>query len=264
MSVLNKKKIIFNIITIFPNMFKAITKYGITKKAIKEGFININIFNLRNFSNKKNKNVDDRPYGGGAGMLMSIEPIVNAINHIKKKKNIKTKVIYLSPQGKLLNQNEITKISNYKNLIIICGRYEGIDERIIKYEIDEEWSIGDYILSGGELPAMILLDALIRLIPGVVSKKESVKNESFSKTGLLDYPSYTRPKNFNNMLVPKVLLSGHHEKIRKWRIKQSLNNTLIKRPKLIVFKNLNEEQKKYYFKLKKNNIFIKKNRKKYE
>ncbi|ACL30196.1 tRNA (guanosine(37)-N1)-methyltransferase TrmD [Buchnera aphidicola str. APS (Acyrthosiphon pisum)] len=228
----NETIICFNIITIFPEMFYAITNYGIIGQAIKKKIININFFNPRNFSKNKYKSVDDRPYGGGPGMLMSFEPLYLAIQQAKStSKNVT--VIYLSPQGKELKQNHIEELLvKKKKIVFICGRYEGIDQRIIDNQVDEEWSIGSYILTGGELAAMVMIDAISRLIPGVIKTKKSIEEDSFTND-LLDYPNYTRPKIIKNMSVPQVLLSGNHNEIRLWRLKQSLGTTWIKRPDLI-------------------------------
>jgi len=225
----------FNVITIFPEMFCAITDYGIIGKAIKKKIINITFLNPRNFSKNKYKSIDDRPYGGGPGMLMSAEPLYLAIQYAKSTLKNAT-VIYLSPQGKELQQNNIKKLINKKKIILICGRYEGIDQRIIDNQVDEEWSIGNYILTGGELAAMVMIDSISRLIPGVVKTQKSVEEDSFCNY-LLDYPSYTRPQIIENMSVPKVLLSGNHNQIRLWRLKQSLGKTWMKRPDLLKKKN---------------------------
>jgi len=222
-------------------MFHAITQYGITSKAIKKNIINLTFCNPREFSKNKYKSIDDRPYGGGPGMLMSVEPLYLAVHHSKSLLKNAT-VIYLSPQGKKFQQNKIQSLINKKKIIFICGRYEGIDQRIIDNEVDEEWSIGDYILTGGELAAMIIIDAISRLIPGVIKKKQSVEEDSFSDN-LLDHPHYTRPKIINNMTVPKVLLSGNHNKIRIWRLQESLGKTWIKRPDLLKKRLLQKEEK---------------------
>lgn len=231
----------FKIITIFPEMFHAIMNYGITGKAIKKKIININFVNPRDFAKNKQKSVDNRPYGGGPGMLMSAEPLYLSIQYARSILKDAT-VIYLSPQGKKLKQNKIPKLIKKKNIIFICGRYEGIDQRIIDNYVHEEWSIGNYILTGGELAAMVIIDSVSRLIPGVIKKKESIKQDSFSNN-LLDYPNYTRPRKFNEISVPKILLSGNHKKIYLWRLQQSLGKTWIKRPDLIEEKILNKEEK---------------------
>ncbi|AHG59993.1 tRNA (guanosine(37)-N1)-methyltransferase TrmD [Buchnera aphidicola] len=236
----DKTLIWFKIITIFPEMFRAITDYGVIGKAIKKNIINIDFLNPRNFTNNKYRSIDDRPYGGGPGMLMSVEPLYLSIQHAKS--TLKDAfVIYLSPQGKQLEQNCIQKLIDKKKIILICGRYEGIDQRIIDSQVNEEWSIGNYILTGGELAAMIMIDSISRLIPGVIKKKQSLEQDSFSNN-LLDYPNYTRPRIIYNMSVPKILLSGNHDKIRLWRLKQSLGNTWIKRPDLLKKNFLTKEE----------------------
>lgn len=230
------------IVTLFPKMFQAITEYGITSRAHKKGLIDIQYWNPRDFTADKYRSVDDHPYGGGSGMLMMIQPLHDAINAAKGSKIPLPKVIYLSPQGKKLDHYGVNEISKKKNLILVCGRYEGIDERIIQHDIDEELSIGDYILSGGELPAMILIDAICRLIPGVLGGINSCQEESFLKN-LLEYPHYTRPKIFQGLKVPNLLLSGNHHQISRWRLKQSLGRTWIKRPDLLSRIILKKEEK---------------------
>ncbi|XBC42144.1 MAG: tRNA (guanosine(37)-N1)-methyltransferase TrmD [Buchnera aphidicola (Meitanaphis elongallis)] len=221
------------IISIFPEMFCTITNYGITRKAIQKGIMKLDIINPRDHTNNKHRNIDDRPYGGGSGMLMTAEPLKSAIEYTKSILKHNTKVFYLSPKGSKLNQKKIITLSKMQHIILLCGRYKGIDERLIHSKIiDEEISIGDYILSGGELPAMVLIDTLCRLIPGSLGRQQSKKDDSFYH-GLLDCPHYTRPKIFNNIKVPKILLSGNHQKIKIWRLKQSLGYTWIKRPDLL-------------------------------
>lgn len=225
-----------DVVTIFPDMFDNIIEFGVLKEAFKKNICQLNIYNLRDFSNYKHGRVDDRPYGGGPGMVLMPEPIDNAITFIKKKNKIKKKekqkTILLSPRGEKLNQNKLKYLSNLENIILICGRYEGVDERVINSLIDFEISIGDYVLTGGEIPAMVIIDGAIRLLPGVVGKEESLKSESF-EDNLLDYPQYTRPPVFKGMDVPKILLSGNHKDIQKWRKEKSLEITRIKRPDLI-------------------------------
>lgn len=225
-----------DVVTIFPDMFDNIIEFGVLKEAFKKNICQLNIYNLRDFSNYKHGRVDDRPYGGGPGMVLMPEPIDNAITFIKKKNKIKKKekqkTILLSPRGEKLNQNKLKYLSNLENIILICGRYEGVDERVIDSLIDFEISIGDYVLTGGEIPAMVIIDGAIRLLPGVVGKEESLKSESF-EDNLLDYPQYTRPPVFKGMDVPKILLSGNHKDIQKWRKEKSLEITRIKRPDLI-------------------------------
>lgn len=251
--------IIFSIITIFPEMFKSILNYGMISHAIKKKIITLNFWNPRDYSNNKYKKIDDKIYGGGPGMLMKFEPIFLAIQDAKKKNpNIRNTVIYLSPQGKIIHHKYISHFKKKKHIILICGRYEGIDERIIQNQVNEEWSIGDYVLTGGELPAMVLIDMISRTIPGVLNKSSSLEDESFSKI-LLDYPQYTRPRIINNLKVPSILLSGNHKKIKKWKMQNSIENTWIKRPDLIKKKNLSKKEKKILHKYKK---FIKIKKKK--
>ncbi|WWO95209.1 MAG: tRNA (guanosine(37)-N1)-methyltransferase TrmD [Candidatus Dasytiphilus stammeri] len=230
------------VISLFPPMFKAITDYGITSKAINKGLLTIQYWNPRDFTRNKHKTVDDRPYGGGSGMLMMVQPLRDAIHAAKHTAGHLVKVIYLSPQGRKLDQKGVNELAKSTKIILVCGRYEGIDERIISMEIDEEWSVGDYIVSGGELPAMILIDALTRLIPGAVGKDfRSVEEDSFFK-GLLEYPHFTRPKLLEGKSIPAVLLSGNHYKIKQWRIKQSLGRTWLRRPDLLKNFRFNQEQ----------------------
>jgi tRNA (guanine37-N1)-methyltransferase len=222
-----------DIITIFPKMFEQVLNESIIRRAQNKGKVKIYIHNLRDYSQDKHKKVDDRPYGGGSGMIMRPEPIFRAVEDIKSKiKNKKSKVILLSPQGKRLNQELVKELARLKNLILICGHYEGVDERVKRYLVDEEISIGDYILTGGEIPAMVLVDCVVRLIPGVLGNKKSLKFESF-QGNLLEYPQYTRPANFRGMKVPKVLLSGDHKKIEAFRKREALRITLEKRPDLL-------------------------------
>ncbi|MBA7640369.1 tRNA (guanine-N(1)-)-methyltransferase [subsurface metagenome] len=225
-----------DVVTIFPDMFNNIIEFGVLKEAFKKNICQLNIYNLRDFSNYKRGRVDDRPYGGGPGMVLMPEPIDGAITFIKKKNKIKKKekqkTILLAPRGEKMNQNKLKYLVNLENIILICGRYEGVDERVIDSLIDFEISIGDYVLTGGEIPAMVIIDGVIRLLPGVVGKEESLKLESF-EDNLLDYPQYTRPPVFKGMAVPKILLSGNHKDIQKWRKEKSLEITRIRRPDLI-------------------------------
>lgn len=222
-----------DIITIFPNVFSPILNESIIRRAQNKGKVKIYVHNLRDYSSDKHKKVDDRPFGGGSGMLMRPEPIFKAVEYIKSKvKSKKSKVILLCPQGKKLTQGACERLAKYKHLILICGHYEGVDERVRKYLVDEEVSIGDYVLTGGELPAMVLIDSVIRLIPGVLGDKNSLNFESF-EGNLLEYPHYTRPANFRNMRVPEILLSGDHKKIEAWRKEQALRRTKQRRPDLL-------------------------------
>lgn len=242
------------IITLFPEMFKAITDFGVTGRAVKQNLLQIKCWNPRDFTFDKHKTVDDRPYGGGPGMLMMVQPLRDAIIAAKETARAveggEAKVIYLSPQGRKLDQAGVQTLSSNQKLILICGRYEGVDERLIQAEVDEEWSIGDYVLTGGELPAMTLIDAVARFIPGVLGKQASALEDSFAD-GLLDCPHYTRPEVLDGMPVPEVLMSGHHENIRRWRLEQSLQRTWLRRPELLDSLALTDEQRVLLAKIKK-------------
>ena len=218
----------FDVLTLFPEMFEPL-KQSIIGKAIEKGIIELNLINIRDFSKDKHKKVDDTPYGGGAGMVMMPEVVYDAYCSIKEKEN--AKVIYLSPQGKKLNQAKVVELSKRQHLILLCGHYEGIDQRVLDEIVDEEISIGDYVLTGGELPAMVLIDSVSRYVEGVL-KEDSIKEETFSNN-LLEYPQYTRPEVFRGKKVPEVLLSGHHENIKKWREEKSLEITKLKRPDIL-------------------------------
>jgi tRNA (guanine37-N1)-methyltransferase len=221
----------FEIITLFPEMFSAIKEEGVVARAIKKSIISIREWQLRDFSSNKYKNIDDKPYGGGGGMVMQVKPIRDCIAKIKKQ-NPKTKVIYLSPQGQKLNQSLVEKLASFDSLTLLCGRYEGVDERIIENDIDYEVSIGDYVISGGELAAMVLIDSVSRRLPNVLGNQDSLK-DSFTDN-LLDYPHYTRPEDVDGHAVPEVLLSGNQAKIDAWRLEQSIKRTKQKRPDLKV------------------------------
>ncbi len=228
----------FTILTLFPEMFEPI-KHSIIERASKNNLININLINIRDFSKDKHKHVDDTPYGGGAGMVIKPDVVYDAYNSINDEN---AKVIYLSPKGKTLNQKKVKELSKEKHLVLLCGHYEGIDQRVLDEIVDEEISIGDYVLTGGELPAMVLIDSVSRYVEGVLSE-DSTKEESFSNN-LLEYPQYTRPEIFNGKKVPEVLTSGNHQKIDDWRKEQSLITTYLKRPEL-----LNESEKELAKKL---------------
>lgn len=232
------------IISLFPKMFRAITDYGITSRAIKNGILHIQYWNPRDFCKDRRRTVDNRPYGGGPGMLMMVQPLRDAIREAKYQAGKEVKVIYLSPQGRILNQYGVIELAtNNSKIILVCGRYKGVDERLIFTEIDEEWSIGDYILSGGELAAMILIDSVSRFIPGVLGRQTSAAEDSFA-SGILDCPHYTRPEWMDGIGVPPVLLSGNHTEIHRWRMKQSLGRTWLKRPELLGKISLTDEQAK--------------------
>ena len=225
----------FDVLTLFPEMFETL-KESIIGKALERKIIEINTINIRDFSKNKHKKVDDTPYGGGAGMVMMPDVVYDSYMSIPHKEN--AKVIYLSPKGKVLNQQKVEELSKQEHLILLCGHYEGIDQRVLDEIVDEEISIGDYVLTGGELPAMVLIDSVSRYVEGVLNK-ESVSEESFTN-GLLEYPQYTRPEVFLNKKVPEILLSGHHENIKKWRREQSLEITKQKRPELLKKKGVME------------------------
>lgn len=220
----------FDVLTLFPEMFEPLNQ-SIIGKAVEKELIDINLINIRDFSKDKHKKVDDTPYGGGAGMVMRPDVVYDTYKSVKTDKS---KVIYMSPQGKTLNQKKVESLSQEEHLIILCGHYEGIDQRVLDKIVDEEISIGDYVLTGGEIPAMVLIDSVCRYVEGVL-KSESIKEESFSN-GLLEYPQYTRPEIFEGESVPEILLSGHHENIRKWRKEKSLEITQEKRPDLLKWK----------------------------
>ena len=217
----------FDILTLFPEMFEPL-KHSIIERATKKKLIEINIINIRDFSKDKHKKVDDTPYGGGAGMVMKADVVYDAYKSVEDKN---AKVIFLSPQGNLLNQKKVQELSKEKHLILLCGHYEGIDQRVLDEIVDEEISIGDYVLTGGELPAMVLVDSVSRYVEGVLSK-DSTSEESFSN-GYLEYSQYTRPEVFLGKKVPEILQSGNHQKIEEWRRNSSLKNTLLKRPDLL-------------------------------
>ncbi len=224
----------FDILTLFPNMFDILNE-SILGRAQEKNLININVVNIRDFSKDKHNKVDDTPYGGGAGMVMRADVVYDCYNSVKTDDS---KVIYLSPQGKTLDQDKVKELSKEKHLILLCGHYEGIDQRVIDEIVDEEISIGDYVLTGGELPAMVLIDSVSRYVEGVLNK-ESIQEESFTDN-LLEYPQYTRPEVFLGKKVPEVLLTGHHQNIEKWRKEQSIKITQSKRPDLMEkYKNNN-------------------------
>lgn len=231
----------FDVITLFPGMVKAMSEQGVTGRAFKRGLTDLHLWNPRDYTADVHRTVDDRPYGGGPGMVMKLQPVKSAILHAKQAAP-ESKVIYLSPQGRQLNQQAVENLSKQTGLILLAGLYEGVDERLIDAYVDEEWSIGDYVLSGGELPAMVLMDVVIRLLPDVLNKSESAEQDSFS-SGLLDCPHYTRPEEVDGVKVPDVLLSGDHAKIRRWRLAQSLQRTWLRRPDLLEKHDLSDEER---------------------
>ncbi|MGA0937524.1 MAG: tRNA (guanosine(37)-N1)-methyltransferase TrmD [Sedimenticolaceae bacterium] len=229
----------FDVITLFPEMFDAI-RLGVTGRAIDKGLAKLVLWNPRDYTEDVHQTVDDRPYGGGPGMVMKVEPLLAAIQAAKAQ-NPTSKVVYLSPQGQRFVQATALAATQTSGIILIAGRYEGIDERVIHSFVDEEWSLGDFVLSGGELPAMVVIDSMIRLLPGALGHAESAEQDSFSD-GLLDCPHYTRPENILDQDVPSVLLSGDHEKIRLWRLQQALGRTWLRRPDLLEGRELNKQE----------------------
>jgi tRNA (guanine37-N1)-methyltransferase len=239
----------FGVVTLFPEMFEPFLNQGVFGRAVKNGIIQVDLFNPRDYTTDKHRTVDDRPYGGGPGMLMMVQPLTDAISDAKAALGENSLVVYLTPQGQTLNQTAVQSLTQLPNIILVAGRYEGIDERVINALVDQEWSIGDYVLSGGELPAMVLMDSVSRLLPDVLGHSQSAVEDSFAN-GLLDCPHYTRPEVLNGEVVPSVLLSGNHEKIRQWRLTNSLKRTLERRPDLLNYLALTEEQQKILTQLK--------------
>ncbi|MBM7455289.1 tRNA (guanine37-N1)-methyltransferase [Oceanisphaera litoralis] len=229
------------VVSLFPEMFRAVSDFGVTGRAVKDGLLTFECWNPRDFTRDKHRTVDDRPYGGGPGMLMMVQPLRDAIAAARQAAGEGVRVIYLSPQGRKLDQQGVTELAKHEKLILVAGRYEGVDERVIQADVDEEWSVGDYVLSGGELPAMVLVDAVARLVPGVLGDMASAEQDSFSE-GLLDHPHYTRPEQLAGMAVPKVLLSGNHAEVASWRMQQSLGRTWLRRPELLNNLALTDEQ----------------------
>jgi tRNA (guanine37-N1)-methyltransferase len=230
-------------ITLFPEMFAAVTEHGIARRALEEKRWALTLWNLRDFATDNYRTIDDRPYGGGPGMVMMAGPLEAAITAAKARDAAPAHVVYLSPQGRVLDHAHVMRLARCPRLVLLCGRYEGIDERLIDRVVDEELSIGDYVLSGGELPAMVLIDAVVRQLPGVLGAAESAAEDSFV-TGLLDCPHYTRPEKYAGQAVPDVLLSGHHAAIRQWRLKQSLGRTWLRRPELLARRALSPEEER--------------------
>ncbi len=233
------------VVTLFPEMFEAISSYGVSGRAVERGILQLRCINPREFASDRHRTVDDRPYGGGPGMVMLIEPLKLAVEAAQAWLEDATgeagQVVYLSPQGRKLDQTGVFGLKQQGNLVLIAGRYEGIDERFVAHHVDEEWSIGDYVVSGGELPAMVLIDAITRLLPGALGDSESAEQDSFV-AGLLDCPHYTRPPRYDGLAVPEVLMSGDHKKIARWRLQQSLGRTQERRPDLIEKLQLTDEQ----------------------
>ena len=235
----------FDVVTLFPPAFEAVSKYGISARALEMGLYKLHLWNPRDFTTDNYHTVDHRPYGGGPGMVMLAEPMEKAITAAKQRQHevgvVSPRVIHLSPQGNLLTHAKVMELVAQPGLILLASRYEGVDERLIRRQVDEEISIGDYVLSGGELPAMVLIDAIVRQLPGALGDANSATEDSFVN-GLLDYPHYTRPEIYENEAVPAVLLSGHHEEIRRWRLKQALARTRARRPELLQHRQLTKEE----------------------
>ena len=231
------------VVTLFPESVNALLQFGVTGRAVERGLLQVGTSNPRDHATDRHKTVDDRPYGGGPGMVMKVETLRAAIREAREKAGAGAKVIYLSPQGRKLDQAAVRELMKSPALVLVAGRYEGVDERLLETEVDEEWSIGDYVLSGGELPALVMIDALARLIPGALNDDESAAQDSF-ENGLLDCPHYTRPEVLDGMKVPEVLLSGDHAAIRRWRMKQMLGRTWQRRPDLLQGMALSAEQEK--------------------
>jgi tRNA (guanine37-N1)-methyltransferase len=231
----------FDVITLFPEMFGAVTASGITSRALEKGLWSLQTWNPRDFTSDSYRTIDDRPYGGGPGMVMLAEPIEGTLNAVKSSGG--GRVIYLSPQGRKLDHRKVMELSQQSSITLLCGRYEGVDERLLERRVQEELSIGDFVLSGGELAAMALIDAVVRQLPGALGDDASAVEESFAD-GLLDCPQYTRPETYRGAKVPEVLLSGHHENIRRWRLKQALGRTWLRRPDLLAARKLSEAEQK--------------------
>lgn len=233
----------FDVITLFPGMIREAARHGVTGRALERGIVELHPWDPRDFTHDRYRTVDDRPYGGGPGMVMKVEPLREAMRAARADSDLPTRTVYVSPQGRLLNQAGVMRLAELPRLIMVAGRYEGIDERLIQTEIDEEWSIGDYVLSGGELPVLVLFDAIVRLLPGVLGHEDSAAQDSHME-GLLDCPHYTRPEILDGMDVPEVLLSGNHAAIRRWRLRESLGRTWLRRPDLLAKAPLDEERQR--------------------
>lgn len=231
----------FALVSLFPEMFTAVTDHGITGRAVKQGLVEVSYCNPRDYTTDRHRTVDDRPYGGGPGMLMKIDPLQQAIAAAKRNAGSDARVIYLSPQGQRLDHDKAVALSQENALILVAGRYEGVDERLIEAEVDEELSIGDYVLSGGELAAMVVIDTVTRQVPGALGHEQSAEEDSYAG-GLLDCPHYTRPEDYQGERVPDVLLSGNHQEIRRWRLKQALGRTQQRRPDLLAGRAMTAEE----------------------
>jgi len=231
----------FDVVTLFPEMITAAASYGVTGRAIERKIVSLSVWNPRDYTHDKHRTVDDRPYGGGPGMVMKYQPLHEAVKSAKQAGSGTAKVVYMSPQGKPVTQALLSEACDLSQLILVAGRYEGVDERFVEMDCDDEWSIGDYVISGGELAALIVIDAVTRLLPGVLGDEDSARQDSHMN-GLLDYPHFTRPEQLEGRSVPDVLLSGNHADIERWRMKQALGRTWQRRPDLLKKKNLSAEQ----------------------
>lgn len=231
----------FDVVTLFPEMVTAAASYGVTGRAIERKIVSVSVWNPRDYTRDKHKTVDDRPYGGGPGMVMKYQPLHEAVNDAKQAGSKTAKVVYLSPQGKPINQTLFSGVIDVSQLILVAGRYEGVDERFVEMDCDDEWSVGDYVISGGELAALIVIDAVTRLLPGVLGDEDSARQDSHTDD-LLDYPHFTRPEQIEGCSVPDVLLSGNHASIDRWRMKQALGRTWQRRPDLLKKKKLSADQ----------------------
>lgn len=232
-----------DVVTLFPPLVEAVAEHGVTGRARERGLLELTYWNPRDYTEDRHRTVDDRPYGGGPGMVMKVEPLRRAIASARAASDQPRKVAFLSPQGRRLDQDGVRELAARPGLILVCGRYEGIDERLLETEIDEEWSVGDYVLSGGELAAMVMIDAVARLLPGALGHEESAAQDSFME-GLLDYPHYTRPEQIDGRAVPEVLLGGNHRAIEIWRRKQALGRTWLRRPDLLERLALDDESRR--------------------
>ncbi len=232
-----------DVVTLFPELVRALTVGGITGRAVERGILDLAFWNPRDYTHDRHRTVDDRPYGGGPGMVMKVEPLRAAIAAARAVQQQDCPVIHLSPQGRRLDQAGVRELAAQPALVLVAGRYEGIDERLVQTEIDQEWSIGDYVLSGGELAAMVVVDAVTRLLPGALGDEDSAQQDSFAD-GLLDYPHYTRPEVIDGLRVPEVLLGGNHQAIERWRRKQALGRTWLRRPDLLQALELDQQQRK--------------------
>ncbi|MEA3410978.1 MAG: tRNA (guanosine(37)-N1)-methyltransferase TrmD [Pseudomonadota bacterium] len=231
-----------DVLTLFPEFVAQVLGYGVTARAVERGLIEVHTHNPREYATDRHRSVDDRPFGGGPGMVMTVEPLRTCIRAVRKEIRAEARTVFLSPQGKPLDQDTVNTWARFPGLVLVAGRYEGVDERFIETEIDDECSIGDYVLSGGELAAMVIVDALARLLPGALGHADSAREDSFME-GLLDCPHYSRPASVDGLGVPQVLLSGDHEAIRRWRLKQSLGRTCVRRPELLARRRLDEVER---------------------